>query len=96
MVTDAPVCGLVPAGWLAGRLRQLDASAVLFALLGLILVGLVVLPMAALVEVSLRDDDGAPSLANFIALVTDESLVAPFLLSLFIATAVSADNGCRH
>ena len=50
---------------------------------------LIVLPLAWIFFTAFRDRAGQPSLANFIRLFTDATLVEPFLSSLTIATSVA-------
>jgi iron(III) transport system permease protein len=67
-----------------------DFFSVGFILIGLVLIFLVVVPLAWLVYYSFVDQNGALTLGNYAALVTDESLRKPFLRTLGISISVGA------
>jgi iron(III) transport system permease protein len=68
---------------------RLDLSALLFALLALLLCALVLLPLGWLLWFGATDKSGMPTLENFTILATDPSFTGPFLTTLAVALAVS-------
>lgn len=81
---------LAPAARVERRPAAFDASKLVFAVLALILCGLIVLPLSWLVYYSLIDRTGAPTLQNFRSLISDPSLLDPLLTTLALATITSA------
>lgn len=69
---------------------RLDLFRPTFVLLALLLAILVLLPLGWLLYYSLVDKDGAFTLANFAALVSDATLRKPFVLAIGMALAVGA------
>ena len=67
---------------------RLDLSRVLFAFAALVLVALVVLPVGWLIGTSVSGPHG-PTLANFVTLFTDASMIRPFLITLGSSAAVA-------
>jgi iron(III) transport system permease protein len=67
---------------------RFDLSKPVFAIFGLFLCALIVLPLFWLVCYSVTDKTGALTLSNFIQLFTDPTLVKPLLKTLQIATSV--------
>ena len=68
---------------------RLDLSRVLFALAGLALVVMVVLPLGWLVVTSFAGPHG-PTLDNYVTLFTDATMIRPFLITLGSSAAVAA------
>jgi iron(III) transport system permease protein len=73
----------------SGALFRIDTAAVLIAAASLLLGVLVVMPFGWLAYYAFTDPDGAFTLANFTALITDPSLAQPILTTLTIAISVS-------
>lgn len=71
------------------RIRRLDALGVLLAAVGLLLCGLILLPLGWLVWYSVTDDSGAPTIGNFTRLAGDPSFALPYLTALGIAAGVA-------
>ena len=71
------------------RVWRLDALSPLLAAVGLILCGLVLLPLGWLVWYSVTDDEGQPTLGNFTRLASDPSFALPYLTALGIAAGVA-------
>jgi iron(III) transport system permease protein len=69
--------------------RQLDLSLPVIILLGLVLCGLVLLPLGWLFWYSVTDNEGAPTAANFVRLATDPGFTAPYLTAIEIAVSVA-------
>jgi iron(III) transport system permease protein len=61
----------------------------LLAAVGLLLCGLVLLPLGWLVWYSLTDDNGLPTLGNFVRLASDPTFARPYLTALGIAAGVA-------
>ncbi len=72
----------------AARPRRFDASRPVFVLLAAALCILVLLPLFWLVYYSLSDPSGGWSLANFVALVSDPTMVRAFALAIGMALSV--------
>jgi len=66
-----------------------DATKLVLYGFALVLVLLVVLPMSWLVFYSLTDKDGTFTLANFVALIHDPTLLDPLITTLILATSSS-------
>jgi len=71
------------------RAAGLDASAPVLAGLGLFLCALVVLPLGWLVWYAVTDENGAPTLGNFVRLAGDPSFAGPYLTAAGIALCVA-------
>ena len=72
------------------RVRRIDALAPLLALVGVVLCGLVLLPLGWLAWYSVTDDSGRLTLGNFTRLAGDPSFALPYLTALGIAAGVAA------
>ena len=73
------------AGWPV----RVDAGAILMAAASVLLALLVVLPFGWLAYYAFTTPEGAVTIANFTALVTDPSLAAPIRTTLILAVSVS-------
>src|SRR5579885_3412540 len=71
------------------RAAGLDASAPVLAGLGLFLCALVVLPLGWLVWYAVTDENGVPTLGNFVRLAGDPSFAGPYLTAAGIALCVA-------
>ena len=78
------------AGALEKPLLRIDLFRPAFVLLAAVLAVLVVLPLSWLLYYSLIDDNGAFTLANFTALVSDATLRRPFIVAIGMALGVGA------
>lgn len=72
------------------RVWRIDALSPLLALVGLVLCGLILLPIGWLVWYSITDDAGQLTLSNFTRLAGDPSFALPCLTALGIACGVAA------
>ncbi|MFZ2007351.1 MAG: hypothetical protein WAV02_19865, partial [Stellaceae bacterium] len=72
------------------RVWRIDALSPLLALVGLVLCGLVLLPIGWLAWYSITDDAGRLTLGNFTRLAGDPSFALPYLTALGIAVGVAA------
>jgi len=72
------------------RVWRIDALSALLALVGLVLCGLILLPIGWLVWYSITDDAGQLTLSNFTRLAGDPSFALPYLTALGIACGVAA------
>ena len=73
----------------AARRRHFDLSVPVLGALGLLLCGLVLLPLGWLAYYAFTDKDGGFTLANFVRIFTDPTFVEPFLRTSAIAVAVA-------
>jgi iron(III) transport system permease protein len=77
-----------------GQLRKprlhIDLFQPAFFLLAAVLILLILLPLSWLVYYSLVDKEGAFTFGNFINLITDRTLMEPFLRSLYMSAGVGA------
>ncbi|MDQ6881462.1 MAG: iron ABC transporter permease [Pseudomonadota bacterium] len=80
----------IPAPATKPPLLRIDLFQPAFAVLLAVLAVLVVLPLAWLLYYSLADSEGAFTLANFSALVTEATMRRPFVLAVGMALAVGA------
>lgn len=71
-------------------LWRMDALNPLLAAVGLLLCGLILLPIGWLVWYSITDDAGGLTLANFTRLAGDPTFARPYLTALGIAASVAA------
>lgn len=72
-----------------GRRSGIDLSIPTFVILSLLLAVLVILPLFWILYYSFRSDsDGSATLENFVALVTDPTLVRAYALAIGMATSV--------
>lgn len=72
-----------------GRRRGFDLSIPTFVLLSLLLAVLVILPLFWILYYSFRSDsDGSATLENFVALITDPTLIRAYGMAIGMATAV--------
>ena len=71
------------------RLR-IDLFRPAFFLLAAVLILLILLPLSWLVYYSFVDKEGAFTLVNFVNLITDPTLMEPFLRSLYMSAGVGA------
>jgi iron(III) transport system permease protein len=81
---------LAVAGSSSGPSFRIDLFKPVFGLLVVVLGVLVLLPLGWLLYYSLVDKDGAFTLANFAALVTDATLRKPFVVAIGMALGVGA------
>lgn len=72
------------------RGRRLDLSQAIFVLSGLILFGLIVLPISWLIYFGFTNKGGSFTLQNFVELTADTTFARPFFTTLLIAFIVSA------
>jgi len=71
------------------RVRRFDALSPLLAVVGLLLCGLILLPLGWLAWYSVTDDNGVPTLQNFTRLASDPTFARPYLTALGIAAGVA-------
>jgi len=76
------------AGGQRGTGRRLDLSQPVLIAIALVLCGLILLPVGWIIVTSLRDQSGAPTLANFVRLFSDPAFLDPLLTTLVIALSV--------
>jgi iron(III) transport system permease protein len=72
------------------RVARFDALSPVLGLVGVLLCGLVLLPLGWLVWYSVTDDAGALTIGNFTRLASDPTFVRPYLTALGIAAGVAA------
>ncbi len=68
---------------------RFDALSPLLAVAGLVMCGLILLPLGWLVWYAVTDDAGQPTLRNFTRLASDPTFARPYLTALGIAAAVA-------
>jgi iron(III) transport system permease protein len=74
------------------RVRRIDALTPLLAVVGLLLCGLILLPLGWLVWYSLTDDAGQSTFGNFVRLASDPTFALPYLTALGIAAGVAVGS----
>src|SRR5271170_6853437 len=74
------------------RVRRIDALTPLLAAVGLLLCGLILLPLGWLVWYSLTDDASQPTFGNFVRLASDPTFALPYLTALGIAAGVAVGS----
>jgi iron(III) transport system permease protein len=79
----------VSGGRLAQSRAHIDLFRPIFFLLAAVLGLLILLPLSWLVYYSFVDSEGGFTLANFVALLTDSTMLEPFLRSILMAAMVS-------